>query len=162
MKHLILYFPSLHLLFLQPLKPPWEGSQASLPGRLNTVLGKEKVCKMCSVWALGWSFLCRRMNWDAQRSTPPTGQSCLARIARWLTDGHMFSHQESVYRAGKQSRWTGEGTPAQPFNYGKDGKGTETQQTSRQVGKEWYSLRTVASVASERQWLFQIKSLLIM
>lgn len=53
-------------------------------------------------------------------------------------------------------------TPAQPFNYGKDGKGTETQQTSRQVGKEWYSLRTVASVASERQWLFQIKSLLIM
>lgn len=115
MKHLILYFPSLHLLFLQPLKPPWEGSQASLPGRLNTVLGKEKVCKMCSVWALGWSFLCRRMNWDAQRSTPPTGQSCLARIARWLTDGHMFSHQESVYRAGKQSRWTGEGHQLSPL-----------------------------------------------
>lgn len=52
-------------------------------------------------------------------------------------------------------------TPAQPFNYGKDGKGIATQQTGTQLGKEWHSLRTVVSMASGRQWLFQIESLLL-
>lgn len=101
----------------------------------------------------GWSFLCR---------VDPAHETELPNVHCSLADRWAYVQPLGVsLQSWEAEQMNRKRTPAQPFNYGKDGKGIETQQTGKQVRKEWYSLCSVVSMASKRQWLFQIKSLLL-
>lgn len=123
-------------------------------------LGKKKLQNVFDVG--NWLEFCLWENELECHKANPTHGTKLPNVHRLLANRWAYVQPSGI----SLQRWEAEQmnrkrTPAQPFNYRKDGKGIETKQTGMQAGKERYSLCTVVSLASERLWLFRLFFLLI-